>query len=638
MLGPVFDRELTLTARNRRAYALRTAYGVALLAVVFAGYRRLDPLASPGRVSEFAREAFWNLVLVQGLAAFFLTPALVAGTIAGELQRKTLGDLLTSDLSAAEIVVGKLAARLVHVGILIAASLPILVLTGLLGGFGLPLVLLSVAATLSTAYFLGGLAVLGSTQTRSVRGAMNFVFTLALTWLVLPTATEFMLPRQGSFGLELYQWIGPINAWLAPSSPFTLYLELLRGAVADSEALTRRVVAMVVLQSLYGTLLVALAVVSLRPSYRAHVGGRKRRTAASGTRPRRPARVRKTVPCGDAPMLWKELFAARPPVLQRPLGLSVVLVLGGLLIWGTFAFALPAFRELWSTGYGVAPFGSARAAFLEYLRTVATGVSLVCLLGVASDAAAGMTTEHERDTWISLITTPLTGAEIVRAKLLGAIWGVRHTAVVLVLLWLAGVASGAIHPLGLLLVASELAAATWFAAALGTWVSLRSTDTMRALSRTLACLMLVAGGTLLITVPLLSVRPLALASCTPVLLAASLASYANVLGQTAGSPAGLSETGAALLWVGHGREMILACLVSTLGYAAAARALTRSACRGFDARLDRPVLEGPEAAEGQRRATPSGVSLQTRRDASVAMRPGLVIPPRSGRRVSRPRR
>ena len=53
-------------------------------------------------------------------------------------------------------------------------------------------------------------------------------------------------------------------------------------------------------------------------------------------------------------MLWKELFAARTPLLQRPLGLSVVLVLGGLLLWGTFDFAAPAFRELAATGYGVA--------------------------------------------------------------------------------------------------------------------------------------------------------------------------------------------------------------------------------------------------------------------------------------------
>ena len=196
------------------------------------------------------------------------------------------------------------------------------------------------------------------------------------------------------------------------------------------------------------------------------------------------------------------------------------------------------------------------------------------MLGVASDAAASITTEHERDTWISLIATPLTGTEIVRGKLLGALWSTRHTAVVLVLLWVAGVAAGSVHPLGLLLVALELAAATWFAAALGTWVSLRSTDSMRALSRTLACLLVASGSTLLVTLPLLSFRPLAGHGGLGTSRCCSrrpLASYADVFGQAVGRPSSLSETGAALLWVGHGREMVVACLVSTLGYAAAAR-------------------------------------------------------------------
>jgi hypothetical protein len=295
-------------------------------------------------------------------------------------------------------------------------------------------------------------------------------------------------------------------------------------------------------------------------------------------------------------MLWKELFSARTSLLQRSLGLSVVLVLGGLLAWGTVAFALPAFRELAASGYGLAGPGSARAAFLEYLRTVATGVSLVMLLGVASDAAAAITTEHERDTWVSLIATPLTGAEIVRAKLLGAIWAVRHTALVVLALWVAGIASGAVHPVSLLLVTVELASSIFFAAALGTWFSLRSTDTMRALARTLGSLLLAAGGSLLITLPVLSLRPLALVGCTPALLAGSLASYAEILGHRFGTSANLAQTMAARLWIGNRAEMLVTCFASAALSTAAAWGLVRSACRGFDARLDRPTIEAPAEA------------------------------------------
>ena len=298
-------------------------------------------------------------------------------------------------------------------------------------------------------------------------------------------------------------------------------------------------------------------------------------------------------------MLWKELFIPRVPVFYRPLGLSIALVLAGLLAWGTTDFAIPAFRELWANGYGVAASGSARAALHAYLRIVGTGISLVVALGVASDAAAGITTEREKDTWISLISTPLSGMEIVRAKMLGAAWSTRHTAAVLVVLGLAGVLAGSLHPLGLLAVLLELAALTWFAAALGTWISLRSQDTTRAVARVMAGLVLVNGGSLLVTLPLLSFRPLAFVGCTPVLLAASLASYGDVLAQPAVSTLGsISDTGLSRLWFGHGTEMFVAVLANVLGYAAGAWALTRSAGRGFDAQLDRPPVMTSAVDEG----------------------------------------
>ena len=288
---------------------------------------------------------------------------------------------------------------------------------------------------------------------------------------------------------------------------------------------------------------------------------------------------------------------------RRHLGLSAALVLGGVLAWGTTDFALPAFRELRAAGYGVAPPNSARGQFHLYLRTVATGVSLAFLLGIASDAAAGMTIERERDTWISLVATPLTGREIVRAKLLGAIWGARYAAVVAAMLGVVGALAGSLHPAGLVLVAAELAAYAAFAAALGTWVSLRSGDTPRAMAATLAWLLLANAGPALVMAALWPARPMTLAGCAPAMLALSLASPGEVLGRpAANSFGGVSDAMASSLWAGHGAEVWLACLASVAGYATAAWALTRSACRGFDARLDRPSEAGPPCVGPARHA------------------------------------
>jgi hypothetical protein len=52
-------------------------------------------------------------------------------------------------------------------------------------------------------------------------------------------------------------------------------------------------------------------------------------------------------------------------------------------------------------------------------------------------------------------------------------------------------------------------------------------------------------------------------------------------------------------WIEQRGAMLLTCLLSVAAYAAGAWLLTRSACRGFDALLDRPHVSenGPIAAD-----------------------------------------
>ena len=73
-------------------------------------------------LAETAEEIFSTFLTTQVVAVLALTPAMVAGTIADEKQRKTLHYLLASQLSSLEIVGGKLAARLLHVVVLVLAA------------------------------------------------------------------------------------------------------------------------------------------------------------------------------------------------------------------------------------------------------------------------------------------------------------------------------------------------------------------------------------------------------------------------------------------------------------------------------------------------------------------------------------
>src|SRR5262249_18317381 len=128
--GPVFVFELLTTSRRGRFYLARGFYSLVLLMVllsVYSSWAQADPgeLAND-QVRWFAISVFFSIAIAQEVLVLVLTPALVAGVIADEKQRKTLHYLLASRLTGPEIVLGKLLVRLLYAGVLLGVSLPVL--------------------------------------------------------------------------------------------------------------------------------------------------------------------------------------------------------------------------------------------------------------------------------------------------------------------------------------------------------------------------------------------------------------------------------------------------------------------------------------------------------------------------------
>ncbi len=88
------------------------------------------------------------------------------------------------------------------------------------------------------------------------------------------------------------------------------------------------------------------------------------------------------------------------------------------------------------------------------------------LLAVAGASASSLTVEREEDTWISLISTPLRGWEILRGKMIRAVWGLRGFGGLIGVFWIAGLLTGALHPVGFVLGLLLVALLTWGVAAL----------------------------------------------------------------------------------------------------------------------------------------------------------------------------
>lgn len=579
--GPVFNVELVTTARRRRYFAIRVVYGLILLWIIWQGYRSLagwqdaasDREYSNNQLAAFARGTFRSFTILQLVAVLALTPALVAGVIADENRRKTLHYLLASRLTGAEIVLGKLAARLLHVGVFLAVGLPVLAGLTLFGGIDPRDVLLMEAGSATSAFFLAGLSILVSTVTRRARDAILATYLLELVWLGVPPLLEAWL----SFAYPaVHAFLGTALGWALAMNPVAKLDLWLNGGVG-----TGPVVAwMCGLQVAAGTAAVALAVLRLRAGFRDE-GAERQGIVARIITGRRRLFARPA--CGDHPMLWKECHVARfsgvVRVVVQLVGLLMLLGLG----YATARLAANAFTEVFTYGYGMTGPRPDRSTFNAFLRFLGvTGLALVSMVGAAATAAGGVTGEKEGDTWTSLTATDLDGAEILRAKMIGAAWTMRWPLGAMAILGLLGVAAGAVHPFGFLSVAVESAAFLWFAAALGTTYSLHLKTTTKALAATIATLFVLNGGYLLCCIPTGAVdTPLVAVGCTPLALVLSLLSYADLsalVGTTADSNILLHRSG----------ELVALCILSTLLYAGMAAALTASSIQGFDRLIDRP--------------------------------------------------
>ena len=269
------------------------------------------------------------------------------------------------------------------------------------------------------------------------------------------------------------------------------------------------------------------------------------------------------------------------------LGVSLI----GIVGYSAYGFLEDAGHEMWRDGYFA--HGPARGDFNSFLRWVCTGIYVLWSLAVATGSAGGISSEREEDQWTSLTSTPLTGLEIVRAKMIGPAWGLRMVACLMFLLWALGLAVGSIHPLGLMACLVEFVVFTWFLTALGTFISLKSKNSTRSLAITMAVLIFLNGGYLFCCIPFRPDTPAIVAGSTPAVFALSLASVKDF-----DSISSNRQTG----------ELIAACILGVLVYGFAAAGLTSALISSFDTLIDRPDRFRQGLTPGQRDEYLEGLS------------------------------
>lgn len=499
-LGPVFRHEMLAAGRKRRYFFFRSLVGVGMLLLLAAGYAAARSFLQID--GALRGQGGGDVLSISGLAyltAFFYaqfawatmigvlvaTPAVVAGAIAMERERRTIEYLFATDLRNSEIVLDKLVARLLTVGKLVLATLPVLAIFRLLGGVPGRLLLAHFAMLASTATLTAAVSLAVGVWCERARDAVPRALGVVFLWLIaLPLAMLFQaqLDRVGEgWSDTLSDWVfTPAVAALGITHPLLVLATSagVGGGVLGIDVDGAVVATMIGAQLVAAGLLVALSVAVVR---RVHL----RALSSPGARPKAPdSPAASRSPYESRPMLWKELFAAsakkRGVLWARRVGAALLaLTVGGPLVAMLVANGL----------------GSWSVDIEEYMATAVAMVSVcgsVLALSAGSRAAGLVTYERERDTWVSLLTTPLTGTDVIAAKTWGNLYAYRWPAAGVVLVPLMGVFLSPAAALAALGVAVALGVLLLAGTSVGLAISLRMENSVKAAGATV-CVLLAIG-------------------------------------------------------------------------------------------------------------------------------------------------
>ena len=418
LIGPLFWYELRRLPR-RRMHLWRILYAAALLLGLVVVYLRsfrdrpaFEALTDPGPLdlagnAAFAETYLMAFLAVQQLAVIALTPLYAAGSIADEKERRTFDFLLSSPLPHYQILLGKLLARLVYVGSILAVGLPVLMLTFLFGGVDFEHLLAGFAVAVVSAIFLGSLGVMLACQKNSLRETLPGL------------ATALLAPA--CLGL-----CGLCNATLAAASPITV-LPILFGhwhageATSDDTWFTVGVFAAVHLP--LSLLMVIVAKAALRDQTAPEARPVELPLPPTPIQPIHLApAIRRWyhVPSlgdGEDPLLWKEKYLHLPWfAAERGCAHLVLLsvVAGALMVFLFGIFSLLAIAL--SKGQPLHPI----AEFLAMFVCVPAAALLPAFLGARVAMSLGR--ERGAQTLVTLFTLPVDRFEILSAIVRGLLY------------------------------------------------------------------------------------------------------------------------------------------------------------------------------------------------------------------------
>ena len=395
LAGPIFTREATTAPRQLGHFLVRAGYVAALFVLMYTADQAVfgwQQVRNIGDTARFGSLLFEIFSLVQLPLVLFFAMIFCAGSIAQEKDRRTLLLLLMTDLSARELVLGKLGASLLIVLVLIGVSTPVFFLVQLLGGVSWEQIVWVLALCVAVAVAAGSWGALvafwreKTFQTLAI-GVLGIVGFLGLVEASVALLGE--LP------------------WLTALNPFRTLLTVVDPFARDRDPVAFR--SIVALTGL-GLALIGITVWRLRawnPSRTTYVQPEEETDASSGETRVRHRRI------WSNPVIWRE-------IRTRAYGRKVQLIkLAYLVLAAAVAFIL-ANDDGSSLVMNRIPSGS--------LGVV--GLSLLSLLLINAQAVTSLTSERDGKTLDLLLATDISAGEFIYGKLGGIAYNTKELIVV----------------------------------------------------------------------------------------------------------------------------------------------------------------------------------------------------------------
>lgn len=182
--NPVLTKELRRRMRSPRAMIIQTVYLSLTGLVTMLIYLAFDVSGSSSLEdgSYIGKTIFITVITVALIQVCIITPSLTAGSVVGEKERQTYDVLITTLLSAWQIVVGKLGAALAFAVLLIVSVLPMAGMSFLFGGVSGVELTIGVIGLFITVMLYASIGMFWSTVMRSTLSAT----VMAQVTIILP--------------------------------------------------------------------------------------------------------------------------------------------------------------------------------------------------------------------------------------------------------------------------------------------------------------------------------------------------------------------------------------------------------------------------------------------------------------------